>query len=85
MIYANNILLNNNITLVERSDGPFDFRLYYGGTATASIGVQGTSNAGTIIAPHGTIEFKNAATWVGHVWAQKVILQNGASIDNANT
>lgn len=84
MIYANNIVLNNNINLVERSDGPFDFRLYYGGNATASIGVHGTSNAGTIIAPFGTIEFKNAATWVGHVWAQKVILQNGASIDSAN-
>ena len=85
MIYANNILLNNNITLAEKSNGPFDFRLYYGGSSTASIGVQDTSNAGTIIAPYGTIKFKNAATWVGHVWAKKVILQNGASIDNSDT
>ena len=82
MIYAKDLQLGNNIQLRERSNGPFDFRLYYDGTSTATIGVQGNSNAGTIIAPHGTVEFQNAATWYGHVWAEHIILRNGASIDN---
>ena len=82
MIYANNLELSNNIQLRERSNGPFDFRLYYGGTSTAVIGVQGNSNAGTVIAPSGTIEFQNKATWYGNVWAKHIILRNGASIDN---
>lgn len=85
MIYANELELGNNISLDETSSGAFDFRLYYGGSSTATIGVQGHSNAGTIIAPFGTIKFNNAATWVGHVWAKTVYLENGASIDNSTT
>lgn len=85
MIYTNNFQAGDRFKMNQDSNGPFDFRLYYGGNGTASIGTQGYSMAGTIIAPNGTIEFRNSFTWVGHVWAKAVYLANGASIDNNNT
>lgn len=85
MIYTNNFQAGDRFKMNQDSNGPFDFRLYYGGTATASIGTQGYSMAGTIIAPSGTVRFNNFFTWVGHVWAKAVYLANGASIDNNNT
>jgi hypothetical protein len=85
MIYTNNFQAGDRFKMNQDSNGPFDFRLYYGGIATASIGTQGYSMAGTIIAPSGTVRFNNFFTWVGHVWAKEVYLANGASIDNNNT
>lgn len=85
MIYTNNFQAGDRFKMNQDSSGPFDFRLYYGGNGTASIGTQGYSMAGTIIAPNGTVEFRNSFTWVGHVWAKAVYLANGASIDNNNT
>ena len=85
MIYTNNFQAGDRFKMNQDSNGPFDFRLYYGGNGTASIGTQGYSMAGTIIAPNGTVEFRNSFTWVGHVWAKAVYLANGASIDNNNT
>ena len=82
MIYTNAFGAGNNFHAIQDSEGPFDFRIYYGGTATATFDTLGSSMAGTIIAPSGTIKFNNYFTWVGHVWAQEVILANHASIDN---
>lgn len=84
MIFVGNASFQDNITISENCHDPLAFRLYYDGTGTVEFGVATVNNYGTLIAPHGTISLRNKAKWNGHIWAQRVVLQQEAEIINDN-
>ena len=84
MIFVNNANFADRLTLNEDCTNAFAFRLYYAGTSTMQFGVASQSDFGTLIAPSGTISLRNDAKWNGHIWAQNVILAQGAEVNNDN-
>lgn len=84
MIFVGNASFQDNITISESCLDPLAFRLYYAGTGSVEFGVATVNNYGTLIAPSGTISLRNKAKWNGHIWAQRVVLQQDAEIINDN-
>lgn len=84
MIFVNNANFADRLALNEDCTNAFAFRLYYAGTNTMQFGVASQSDFGTLIAPSGTISLRNDAKWNGHIWAQNVILAQGAEVNNDN-
>lgn len=73
----------NNTIFNSTSKSIYDFRLYYGGTDNLTIGVGGVNQAGTVISPLSTVTLQNNAEWTGNIWANKMVLQQGAKLMNS--
>lgn len=81
-IYVENDCFISNLSNIENSNTHMlSFMIYsQNGNILLEAATQNLHNYGVLVAPNGTVEFRNGIIWTGAVWANNVLIESSSEL-----
>lgn len=77
----NDCFISNLSNIVNPNTHMLSFMIYsQNGNISLEAASQNLDNYGVLVAPNGTVEFRNGIIWTGAVWANNVLLESSSEV-----